>query len=183
MASELKRQLFHAGLGVTAIILTYVLKETFSYLLFGVILGGLIVMNLKTQNIKIPYLDYLVKKLERRNAPLPGFGSAWYLVGTLISITYLNNLNESLAVLSILAFGDSAATLIGVKGNIPLPYNKKKKFEGLIAFFLASLLGYVFIEERIIFPALASAIVESLPLDLDDNVLIPITATTVLLIL
>jgi uncharacterized protein (TIGR00297 family) len=89
----------------------------------------------------------------------------------------------------LLAFGDGFATVIGRKLPLaPLPWNRAKSWGGVIAFVLfggasafaiARLFGAPQ-DVAIAAAVLVSAIVESLPLGLDDNVTVPFIAASVL---
>lgn len=89
----------------------------------------------------------------------------------------------------LLAFGDGFATIIGRKLPLaPLPWNRAKSWGGVIAFVvfggasafaIARLFGAPQ-DVAIAAAVLVSAIVESLPLGLDDNVTVPFIAAGVL---
>jgi len=100
----------------------------------------------------------------------------------LIPLAFLHSPSEIAAVIFILAIGDGASTIIGMKGKHKIPYNKEKTFEGTVAFFLFSLPAYFFIGEAIIPLAIIAAVVESLPLRLDDNLTVPIACTVFFLV-
>jgi uncharacterized protein (TIGR00297 family) len=87
---------------------------------------------------------------------------------------------------AMLAFGDGIATMAGRAWRIAsLPWNPDKSWGGFLAFVLAGLAGgwavAVWMDYRaplvVIAAALASAIVESLPLRIDDNVTVPLAAS------
>jgi uncharacterized protein (TIGR00297 family) len=91
----------------------------------------------------------------------------------------------------ILAFGDGFASVFGRKTPVArLPWNADKSWGGLIAFAVAAFLG-VFAVSRVFHTALSApliaavvlcAIIESLPLGIDDNITVPLAAATVLLV-
>ncbi len=83
------------------------------------------------------------------------------------------------AAIAILTLADSAASLFGsFFGKTPIPYNKGKSLEGSLAGFVFALLGTSFFLNPIV--GLAGAVlgifVESLPLPINDNLSIPLTA-------
>ncbi len=93
---------------------------------------------------------------------------------------------SSYAAIAIFALGDSTASLIGgtLTGK-PLPYNRAKTLEGTLGgLFFAFLAGCVFVAPWM---ALAAAtvgmLVEYLPLPINDNLLIPLSAGVVLILL
>ena len=97
----------------------------------------------------------------------------------------------ALAAILILAFGDSVTNVIGrYFGKIPIWYNKKKNWEGIWAgIFFCTVGASFFVPLWIAFVAATAAMmVESLSLkvgdiELDDNVLIPIVAGVVMILL
>jgi uncharacterized protein (TIGR00297 family) len=111
-------------------------------------------------------------------------------VGALIVI-FRHNLELAAAVWAFLAFGDGFATLAGKSIRGPrLPWNGDKSWSGFAAFLAFGYVGgeyaYRFMggEPRmfdIVIPALiACAIVESLPLHVDDNLTVPLAGGAVI---
>ncbi|VVC04352.1 Uncharacterised protein [Candidatus Bilamarchaeum dharawalense] len=185
MDREVNRQMFHllVGLIVVALLLYYG-RGTTMVAVFFVIIFGLLIMNarlLKSKSVVLRLVQWFEKNFERTDAPLPGWGSACYAAGVLITISVLPNQYEIIAVVLMLALGDSFSTIIGRKGRILLPHNKKKTLEGAVAFFVASLPIYYFIGPMAIPLIIVGTIIETLPL-IDDNLMIPIVATTLLVI-
>jgi HAD superfamily phosphoserine phosphatase-like hydrolase len=81
------------------------------------------------------------------------------------------------AVIAIFALGDSTASLFGgVLSKKPLPFNKGKTLEGsMIGLFFAFLAGAFFVSPVLALTGAAVAmIIESLPLPINDNILIPL---------
>jgi len=115
------------------------------------------------------------------------------VVLTLI-LVFRDRLEIAAAGWALLAFGDGAATLFGMAlGGARLPWNRDKSLAGLIAYVAvgagtASLLYGLVRHEApsgpealcIALAALAGAAVESLPSDLNDNVLPPLVGAAVL---
>jgi dolichol kinase/phosphoserine phosphatase len=90
------------------------------------------------------------------------------------------------AAIAIFTLGDSTASLFGgLISKKPLPFNKGKTLEGSLAgFFFAFLAGAFFVSPflALIGAAVAMAI-ESLPLPVNDNILIPLGTGVALLLL
>ena len=90
------------------------------------------------------------------------------------------------AAIAIFTLGDSTASLFGgLITKKPLPFNKGKTLEGsLVGFFFAFLAGAFFVSPvlALIGAAVAMAI-ESLPLPVNDNILIPLFTGLVLMLL
>lgn len=103
-------------------------------------------------------------------------------------LTFRHQLVLAAVVWSLLAFGDGFATLVGrAVGGPRLPWNQEKSWSGFLAFIAFGALGalgvWTFLgAEPRFFPVslvlggtvLATAIVESLPLGINDNLTVPI---------
>jgi dolichol kinase/phosphoserine phosphatase len=90
------------------------------------------------------------------------------------------------AAIAIFTLGDSTASLFGgLISKKPLPFNKGKTVEGSLAgFFFAFLAGIFFVSPALALIGAAVAMaIESLPLPVNDNILIPLGTGLTLLIL
>ena len=174
---ELRRKLFHFFFGLF-LIFTLIYsgrRNLIIFLSFFLILGCIMIV-LMRQGRKIPSAYWFEEKFERENVRFPGYGAFWYVVGTLLLALSLGSADEIAAGIVALAAGDSAATIFGICGRYPLPYNQRKTVEGSVAFFVFSLPAYLFVGWiGIALAALATA-AESLNTPMDDNLLIPIMA-------
>jgi dolichol kinase len=126
---------------------------------------------------KIPVVGWFERTFEREGVRFPGYGAFWYVVGSLIFVLFVHDAGRIAAMLVALALGDSASTIIGIRGGHPLFYNRQKTLEGSIAFFVLSLPVCLILGiESGLFFALLMAIVEGLPLPIDDNLMIPVAS-------
>jgi len=155
--------------------------EATTALLFLVVLAGIIAFHLKLIGIEIPIADELLDLMERPQAP-HGFGALTFCMGLILSLTLLP-LNLGLVSVLLLTLSDSAAALVGAGHPIRLPHNPDKSYAGsaafmllavLPAFFLAGIAGLVMV--------FIAAVIESLPLGVDDNLLIPAGGLAVLML-
>jgi uncharacterized protein (TIGR00297 family) len=122
-------------------------------------------------------------------------GVAFYALSVLILIlVFRHHLEVVACAWGILAFGDGAATLFGKGlGGPRLPWNPSKSWAGSLAFLLLGTLGgaglMIWVAGGSSSPlpvlpvfliaaaaTLAGAVVESLPLELDDNLSVPLLA-------
>jgi phosphoserine phosphatase len=90
------------------------------------------------------------------------------------------------AAIAIFALGDSTAALFGgLISKNPLPFNKGKTLEGsLVGFFFAFLAGSFFVSPALaLIGAVVAMTIESLPLPVNDNVLIPLCTGLALLLM
>ncbi|MGA7992514.1 MAG: DUF92 domain-containing protein, partial [Thermoanaerobaculia bacterium] len=125
-------------------------------------------------------------------------GIALYAATVLLLIlTFRRNLQVAAAGWGFLAFGDGFASIVGsTVGGARLPWNTRKSLAGFLGFVAFGFLGasclYGFVASRTPSPwelgclfaaAFAGAAVESLPCELDDNVLPPLVAAVLLALL
>jgi len=83
------------------------------------------------------------------------------------------------ASIAILTLGDGAASLLGKKfGKTRYPFNKAKNLEGSFFGFIFAFLGAVFFVDpvRAFIAAMAGMLVECLPIPVNDNLIVPLTA-------
>ena len=175
---EINRQLFHVILGLALLFVLFNFGRSKTiYFLSAILFVGLLLINLVVRKIRVPIATWFVETFERKHAPLPGYGSAWYVVGLLLSCLLIHDVYYLAAAVVVFAFGDAASTIFGYRAKIPLPYNKKKTIEGTFAFILFSLSSFLFVGWYAIPLALFAAFIESLPLGIDDNLSIPLACS------
>ncbi len=117
------------------------------------------------------------------------------LVVLVLVVTFRDSLHIAASAWMILAVGDGMATLAGMTmGGRKLPWNSEKSVAGSLAFVafgtLAALGAWLFVgADRITYfspfvivasAVFVAAIVESLPLNVDDNLTIPVASAFVL---
>ncbi len=132
----------------------------------------------------------------RRGYPL---GIVIYPVAVLLLIlAFPARLDIAASAWGVMACGDGAATLVGRRcGRRRLPWNPDKTFEGLVAFIAAGGAAGVFLSwwtapaltpapglaftlAAPIVAAFAAGLAETLPIQLDDNITVPVVAGSVL---
>ncbi len=181
MDKETARQLFHMLIGIVVIALLMVFSRTaMVFATFLIIIVGLLLVNLRLLGVSIPLVKWFEDSFERDDVIFPGWGSACYATGVLLTLTFLHNADQIAAVVFILAVGDGLSTLIGARGRIRLPYNPKKTLEGSAAFFVSALFSYYFIGPLAVPLALVAAVAETVPV-IDDNISIPVACTAFLM--
>jgi phosphoserine phosphatase len=112
-------------------------------------------------------------------AAAPLYFAAGILITLLIFPAPVNS-----AAIAIFALGDSTASLFGgLISKKPLPFNKGKTVEGsLVGFFFAFLAGSFFVSPVLaLIGAVVAMAIESLPLPVNDNILIPLCTGLALL--
>lgn len=108
----------------------------------------------------------------------------FFALGILLTLLLFPSPVSSVAIAAF-ALGDSMASLLGgTFGKRALPFNKAKTFEGSVScFFFAFFAGIYFINPAFaLLAAAATAIVESLPLPLNDNLMTPLLTGLVLVL-
>ncbi len=177
---EAKRQVFHVLLGIIFIMIIIFLgvMDT-AFLLFLCIIAGAVLLHLKLTGKRIPLVDKMLEEFEREGS-MPGKGSLWYFVGALISVSLVISVEKIIATIIILALGDAAATIIGRKGRHEIFYNKKKTWEGAAGFLIASLSSVFFVGLPLgVAVSFLCTFAETLPLEIDDNLIIPLVCVVV----
>lgn len=113
-------------------------------------------------------------------------------VVALLIVVFRDRLHFAAIAWALLAFGDGFATLIAKLVRTPsLPWHREKSWGGLVAFLVfggaASLAVGAWMgwwrPVTIVLVTLAAAIVESLPLGIDDNVTVPFASAVALIVL
>jgi HAD superfamily phosphoserine phosphatase-like hydrolase len=172
---------------------------------FVPVLAGLIGIPMVALMICVVSALYFISELSRMNrknlpvisaitrsaaspAELYEFAAAplYFAIGILITLVIFPAPVNSAAI-AIFALGDSTASLFGgLISKKPLPFNKGKTIEGsLVGFFFAFLAGAFFVSPALALIGAAVAMtIESLPLPVNDNILIPLfTGLTLLLMI
>lgn len=172
---ELNRDLVHLGIGVSLISLLYLVEneaEAYSIILALITLGFLL------SNYAVLYRKSRISKflysLERDYAKF-GIGAVWLALGTLFSLGFIFNKWILLAIMACFLIGDPLATLFGLRyGKHKLLYNKRKSIEGSLVYFISSsLVGFIFIGFYSFIIGILGALIESVDIKIDDNLLVP----------
>ncbi len=191
---EVRRKFVHVWAGAVPFLAGVAFLPTVGFLVFLVVLYVVSEVGRLNGRQLVPLLSSVttacIRREERR-----GFvtGPITMASGVIMSLLFFPA-HVALLVIWILAFADTAATLVGKtwKGH-PLPYNKSKSITGSLAFFtvayFCSLLclsggggpGHLSPVSALPF-ALISSFLESLPLK-DDNISTPLGSGVVLMFL
>lgn len=174
---EVLRNMVHAAIGMAVIGVALLSGIEWAVLLlaFGV-LAGMVIMHFRMRKIPMPFFDILLDALERPGV-VPAKGATTYALGMLLALAFLPRLDAGLAVVAVLAFGDSASTIAGrALGGMKWPHNGKKTVAGSAAFVLVgSVAAYPFIGAGALLLSTVCALAETLDLSIDDNLVIPAT--------
>jgi dolichol kinase len=104
----------------------------------------------------------------------------WFALGTLITLTLLPTRAATIGVLT-LTLGDPTAALIGqtIKRRHPIPINRSKTIEGTLTGYATATLVCSLLTDPLAsaLGCAAGMIAEALPLPINDNLTIPLTAS------
>jgi uncharacterized protein (TIGR00297 family) len=188
--SERARQWVHVGSGAFALLLRVLTWwQAAAVAAFALLFNLLVLPRIGGRRLYRP-ID------EVRGFPL---GILLYPLSVLLLIIVFPSRPDVVAAgWGILALGDGAATLVGTRvGGRQLPWNRDKSVAGTVAFVVFGGIGAValawwtrpavtplpsmtFTIAAPLAAALAAAMVETIPIRLDDNVSVPATAAVVL---
>lgn len=190
---EIKRQMFHIVQGLLIVLFVYLdILSSFSLLLL--IITGFIVSFFVKWGYRVPFFSFLLDIFEReeQKKKFPGKGMIFLFIGSLLSLQ-LFDLDIALASIMILTLGDSVGHLFGAKfGRLRNIFNWKgrKLFEGTLMGTAAGFLGAMFFVPipHAFLGAFGAMAVEVVKIEfndtaLDDNLVVPLVAGTVMLLM
>ncbi len=178
-ALETNRDIAQAALGICFVAIFAITGASAAeYAAVYAILAASLLANYAASGRKSRVSAFL-RSLEREGAAF-GQGAMWLATGTLVAVSFLPA-ELVLPVLAAIILGDAVATLAGTRYPMALPYNKDKSVTGTLAYFAAAAAVSVpFVGMLGLLVAALGAIVESLPLHLDDNFDTSVVLTAVL---
>ena len=180
---EIRRKLLHILLGII-LILTSLFSPYAKKAIFVLLVLGVFISFLSTQ-YKLPVITKCLCIFEREcNKHFPGKGVLFFLIGSLLSLQLFPK-EIALASIMILTFADPLSCIIGSSfGKIKLI--NEKNIEGTIAgIFIGTLLASLFVPVYLAFIGSLFAMIFELTFSdvVDDNLLIPLIAGTIMYLL
>lgn len=108
----------------------------------------------------------------------------YFALGILISLLIFPQ-PIGFAAIAVLTLGDGASNIAGSLGHKRLPFNSKKTLEGTISGFLLGFLGAVIFVSPLsaLVGAAVGALLEALPLPINDNLTVPVSSALAMSIL
>jgi len=186
--SEFQRKAIH--LSFLALPLAYLYgwpKPVIRDLLLGmvVVAFGIELLRLNEPRVRMFFRQFF-GNLIRRHEKRALLGSTYMLIAALISVELFSK-PVCVAALGCLILGDAAASLVGKTWGRTHPFGSKKSLEGSLACLVVSF-AFVFGVVHLPWPialagAAAGTLFELLPLPLDDNFAIPLSAGFVMKLL
>ena len=175
---EVRRKIFHLLAILLWLLPLYFFPTWLTVLLFFLVLliNLLTVLKAGEKSLKLYYK--MVYSLEReKNYKRPGIQALWANVGICLSFLFFGKYPAMVSVV-VLAVGDALASIVGIKYGRRKIWGTNRSLEGTTAFFLFSFLVLLpflgFVKALIV--SFSSALVEALPLKLDDNFTVPVVA-------
>jgi dolichol kinase len=177
--NEELRQTIHIAIGLVTISLVYLIGVPSTVgLLVLILMAGVMISNAKALGFENPLIDGILEKIER-GAKIPGKGAITMFAGMILILTLTTPL-YAITLISILAVGDGFSTLIGRNAEVKLPWNDNKTWYGFVSFVVfSSIPAFSFLGFEGIAYAFALGMIETIDLDLDDNLLISISAVII----
>jgi dolichol kinase len=191
-AQELRRRLWHFSPGLMAFAIQAIPHRDpvrFWMMLvivpLGILLPGLAAMRFQRAYRRHPEEDVSPSLL------------GYVVPLSILCLLFRGHLEIPLAVTAIIAFGDGTATLVGLLTRGPrIPWNQRKSWAGTVSFMLAgfiaaSMIYWIEATPSIPLPTVAlclapvvatCALVETLPLQVNDNITVGLSASILLLI-
>lgn len=189
---EFGRQILHIIVGLTLTIMYYFDILSALAVFLGIIIGGL--ASLISKRTNLPIFSTFLKRFERKEDrdSFPGRGMIFFFIGVLL-VMKLFEKDVALAAMMILTFGDSVSHLWGKKfGHLKNIFNgnSRKFFEGTLMGTLAGFVGAAFFVSipQAFLASFAAMVMEVVEIDLNgkslnDNLLVPLVAGTVIFLL
>lgn len=177
LEKELRRQALHLLFGVTVIALALFFGMQLAVILLAsALVIGIFGVGLVMLQYKVPLAAEILDAFERKKV-VPGKGAMHYAAGCLLLMTFAPA-DFALAMIAVLAFGDGASTVAGkIWGKKKLPWNSGKSWVGTAAFFAFGAVSAAFFlpfADALAY-SLLLALIETVPADVDDNLLIPVS--------
>ncbi len=186
---EFKREVVHMLVGISFIMFLLFVPSA-QFVLFGILIIGCFVSFLSTM-YRVPVVHDFLCTFEREcnMKRFPGKGIIFFFIGSLL-VLQLFSKNIAIASILILTFADPISHFVGANFGRTTLINKKKYIEGtivgsLVGFFFASFFVNPWIAFAGAFVAMFLEYVEIAMAEqtLDDNLLIPLVAGSVMKLL
>ena len=192
-----KRAGMHVLIGVIILIIAKLNAVKTMWFLFWLLIFGVII-SLLSLRFKFPFFSFMLEKFEKPQyiRVFPGKGVLFIVAGCLLVLKLFPK-DIALASIAILTFADPVSHLIGSTGRLRYrkPFDRRKNIEGTVAgIFIGFFTALFFFEPTninifvVACAACTAMFAEALILklggdDVDDNVVIPLAAGTIMYLL
>lgn len=174
------------ALGVIIVALLYFKIINEWHIFYSLVLG--IFISWLSLKVRLPVVGWFLDKFERKQVR-PGKGAITYFIGILLALKIFP-FDVALASILILAIGDSVSSLVGPFGSVRTKLSDKKLFEGTFAgglmgglaalLFVAPFEAFLASFVAMFFEAMEIRLNQKI---LNDNVIVPLVAGTVIVLL
>ncbi len=173
---ETRRKVFHLFALLLWLIPLGFFPRGLSLFVFLIVIVMNLAIVLRLWENRLDFYYRLIYSLEReKNFSKPGIQALWANLG-IFSVFLLFGKEPAMVSVVVLAVGDAFASMVGMRyGRTRMG---SKSLEGSIAFFLSTfllLLPFLGLWKAFLI-CIFSAIVEALPINVDDNFSVPLTA-------
>lgn len=177
---EFERKVIHLIVGVLIVGLVY-LNVIDVRILVLILITGLII-SLLALGFRIPFISWVLERYDKASF-LPGAIVLYFFIGIIASLVLFEK-SIALAAITILTVGDFFSNVIGKRYGKHY-FSKGRSFEGSVAGLIAGFFGaLIFVDLLSAFiGSLFGMIAEALNLKIDDNIIIPIVAGSVISLL
>jgi undecaprenyl-diphosphatase len=189
-AFELRRKAFHVLFGIALAILIYL--DHLNALWLGFLLAIGVALSVLEKIMRLPVLSSLLDTFERDEDryTFPAKGMLLFLGGAFL-VTVLFPKDIALASIMVLSLGDAFAHIFGVQfGKVRNPFSEHRFIEGVFAGIIAGFFGALFFVPALhaLVAATSAMLVEAIefnipPIQVDDNLLVPLVAGASLLLM
>jgi len=173
---ETRRKVFHLFALLLWLLPLNYFPSIITLLVFALVIGLNLITVLGVGKERLAFYYRLVYKLEReKNYSRPGIQALWANLGIFMVFMLFGKEPAMVSVL-VLAVGDAFASVVGIRYGRTKVGNKS--LEGTIAFLLSTflvLLPFLGLWKAFLICSF-SAIVEALPISVDDNLSVPLVA-------
>jgi len=128
-------------------------------------------LHLDLKGKKHPIINNIINFVSIRDT-FPAESAIWFILGTIILLGFIQDINLSIAALYIVTIGDVASAAFSSKKTHKKSIFKNKNIFSFSAFVLFSLPSLLFLGLNGIWIILLAAIIESIDLKVNDNFLI-----------
>lgn len=121
------------------------------------------------------FIDFVERKAEKKL--FIRYAGAIYFFLAAAAVIFIFPVEIASIAIAVLSLGDGFSALVGsIWGKHKLSFNKAKSWEGTLAFFIASLAGCMYLTSLnvALMVSLIGTFVEMLPVNMDDNLSVPI---------
>lgn len=187
---ELRRQIAHLLIGMLIVFLMELKLMTPNILIITLLVGAIISIIYRYRPIPLIHEILLAFERPKDIATFPGRGPFFLILGSLLAML-LFPIDIAKGAITVLAVGDSISHLVGrYFGKTKVPFSENKMLEGtVVAIVLSTFTALLFVDfpkaflASLITISVESVYPEKISRYLDDNLVIPLLAGAIMMLL